>query len=92
MAQERIDELKAERASLAAGAGQEQAGHDNFYGRICRLEVHAATCNGELDVIVKPVRSLEDCVAAGETLKIQGKIGLTILQTRFLSFTLSLKS
>lgn len=39
---------------------------DTLVGRICELEVAAASCRGELGVVARSMQSMEGRVAAGE--------------------------
>lgn len=60
-----VAELTAEWASFSADAELAQAERDTFSNRITELEVYAATCGGEMVVMVKAGRILKVPVAAG---------------------------
>lgn len=62
----RVDELKAELASLTAGTEQEKAECDILATCIRELEVAATTRDGEVGFLVRPVQSLEGLVVSGK--------------------------
>lgn len=62
----RVDERTAERAMLTAGTAQAKAEHETLASCILELENAAATCEGELVVVVRVVCYLRVCVAVGK--------------------------
>lgn len=54
----RVGEMKAERAWLTAGTDFTKAECENLAARICKLELAAATNDGDLRVMVPAVRTL----------------------------------
>lgn len=83
------DELTAERVSWDTRAEQAKAERYILDNCIHELEADAATRNGEFGVIVRPVRSLEECVPAceshGSTVEVRARENLDkVSKFRFL--------